>query len=201
MNQDQITLSPPDSDVPTNVGADAPTTEDPVAPNGTRRRRSLRSSNKPKNSPRKPTIRVPRAKNIGHIVVLSYMLVTFILTHINLSGTMLDHSNFPTQFQIVDKIYHFVAYCTLTFLVLFFLLEPNTDRKSKVKRAVSARTLAMWCTLILLYGVFDELTQPYFGRRLEALDLLANVVGISVGQALFVITEATGLRDVMWKMK
>ncbi len=201
MNQDQITLSPPESDAPTNVGADAPTAEDTAAPINPRRRPKPRSGNKPKTSPRKPAIRIPRARNIGYVVVVSYMIVTFILTHINLSGTILDHSNFPTQFQIVDKIYHFVAYCTLTFLVLFFLLEPNTDRKSKVKRAVSARTLAMWCTLILLYGVFDELTQPYFGRRLEALDLLANVVGISVGQALFVVTEATGLRDVMWKMK
>ena len=129
-----------------------------------------------------------------------YLVGTFILTHMSLKGTMLDHENFPSQFQIVDKIYHFCSYFVLAFLVLSFFTIPSTDKKQAV-RVRSAKQKALWCAIIVIYGIFDELTQPYFGRRLEVLDLLANCVGISFAQVLFVVFEASGLRRTMWKWK
>lgn len=130
----------------------------------------------------------------GKVLLFVYMTSTFILTHIKLKGTLLDHHNFPSDFQIVDKLYHFVAYFGLTFLVLFCLTKHPKKKPNAVVRVESARTMMMWCFFIVLYGLIDELTQPYFGRRFELLDLLANIVGISFAQAAFVMSEATGVR-------
>lgn len=147
-----------------------------------------------------PKIAMLLKRVIGPGIVTAYLAATFALTHVNLSGTLLDHTNYPTEFQMVDKIYHFVAYMTLTFLVLFFLTDPVKGKSNRV-RAGSARKLAIWCGFLILYSIFDEVSQPWFGRRLEALDLLANVVGISFAQGFFVFTEATGFRHKLWNLK
>ena len=50
--------------------------------------------------------------------------------------------------------------------------------------------MLFWGALVLSYGVFDEITQPFFGRRCDVYDLLANLVGIYpfVGETKFILT-------------
>ncbi len=189
---------------PQHTAASTNGTKPAVAPQDSDRRAPSRQRGNTR--PQQPEVRgnpkmaMLLKRVIGPGIVTAYLAATFALTHVNLSGTLLDHTNYPTEFQIVDKIYHFVAYMTLTFLVLFFLTDP-VKGKSKRVRADSARQLAIWCCFLVLYSIFDEVSQPWFGRRLEALDLLANVVGISFAQGFFVFTEATGFRHKLWNMK
>jgi VanZ family protein len=78
----------------------------------------------------------------------------------------------------VDKWMHFSAY-----LGLALLLSIATA----VRRPVS---LAIGLAIVLLlagYGVFDELTQPLFGRDCELLDWCADVAGILIGTTCFQI--------------
>lgn len=155
----------------------------------------------------KPTsVKLPqtsRRQTIGTAIVVFYMSVTFVLTHVKLKGTILDHSNFPTEFQIVDKLYHFVAYFILMFLILF-CFSPTTPTTASRRggnrgRVGSAKRMLLWSCFIIAYGLFDELTQPFFGRRFEMLDLLANVVGISFAQAAFVAVDVLGIRRQLWE--
>ena len=135
----------------------------------------------------------------GICVLVAYLCVSFFLTHANLTGTVLDHHNFPSQLQVLDKVYHVVSYGVLIFLVLFAFTKPVAGRSER-DRTVSATHLIIWCVFVVIYGIFDEATQPYFGRRFEVLDLIANVFGIATGQMLFVVAEATGWRDRLLKM-
>ena len=140
-------------------------------------------------------------RNIGVAVLMVYLSITFFLTHIDLSNTMLDYRNYPSEFQIVDKIYHFTSYSIMMFLVLFAMTRPEVGGKRKDRvRIASAKRLVMWCVFVVFYGVFDECTQPYFHRSFEVLDLFANFFGIAVGQAAFVIAEASGWRRKVMKL-
>lgn len=136
----------------------------------------------------------------GVVVLIVYLTTAFALTHIDINGTIIDYRNFPNQFRIVDKIYHFTAYAALMFLVLFVFGRPQkvTGRSDN---AVSARRVVWLCLLVATYGVFDEITQPLFNRNLEALDLVANCFGIFFGQILFIMLEASGLRTRLMRLK
>lgn len=133
-------------------------------------------------------------------ILLGYLLVTFVLTHANLSGTVLDHKNFPGELSLIDKVYHFVSYSILTFLVLFAFTTPAEGRSEHV-RLTSAKRMLMWCVFVVCYGIFDEATQPFFHRNFEVFDLLANCFGIALGQLLFVVSEATGIREKLSLMR
>ncbi len=140
-------------------------------------------------------------KSIGIAILMIYLSITFFLTHIDLSNTMLDYRNFPSEFQIVDKIYHFTSYSILMFLVLFAMTHPEVGGKRKDRvRIASAKRLVMWCLFVVCYGVFDECSQPMFNRSFEVLDLFANFFGIAVGQAAFVVAEASGWRRKVMKL-
>lgn len=145
----------------------------------------------------KATLR--EANGLG--ILVGYLATTFFLTHVNLSGTVFDHKNLPSSLSLLDKCYHFVAYTILTFLVLYAFTNPKTTGRNKKRiRLTSAKRLCMWCCFIVVYGIFDECTQPFFGRNFEVFDLLANLVGIATGQMLLVLCEVTGFREKLNKM-
>jgi len=136
----------------------------------------------------------------GVVILVVYLTTAFVLTHINIDGTIIDYRNFPSQFRIVDNIYHFTAYAALMFLVLFVYGRPR-NAKGQSTNAVSARRVVWLCVLVAAYGVFDEITQPLFQRNLEALDLVANCFGIFFGQILFIALEVSGIRKRLMRLK
>lgn len=125
--------------------------------------------------------------------LITYLAVTFFLTHVNISGTALDYKNFPGELGLIDKVYHFCSYGALTFMVLFAFTQP-TEGSSRTIRLTSAKRMIMWCVFVFAYGLFDECTQPLFNRNFEFFDLLANLFGVAAGQLAFVVCEATGIR-------
>ena len=141
----------------------------------------------------RPKVRIsPRAIGIG--VLFAYLGFIFFLTHAQLGSTILDYKNFPGELQMIDKVYHFGSYSVLSFLVLFTCTKPVKKKKGQRCKSISARRLLVLCGLLVAYACFDELTQPYFNRRLEILDLIANLVGIAAGQVAFVTSETQSWR-------
>jgi VanZ family protein len=67
-----------------------------------------------------------------------------------------------------DKFYHLVAFAALVF--------PSA--------ALHARSLVWILPLSALFGVTIELIQPLTGRQSEALDVVANILGLGVGSLL-----------------
>lgn len=91
--------------------------------------------------------------------------------------------DFTTQslsIKLSDKIWHFLAYTPLGFLIHYAM-------EQKPGPFVSAP--ANWSVLFgILYGIFDEFHQYFVpGRFLDGLDLVANTIGVLFGTWLFLI--------------
>ena len=127
----------------------------------------------------------------GTLLLIVALGTAFFLTHMDISGTIMDERNLPRSLRGIDKAYHFVSYSGLTFLLLFVGARPV---KTSYDLQVTARRLVLLSCVVIGYAIFDEVSQPLFNRNLEWLDLLANCVGIATGQMLFVATEMTGWR-------
>ena len=129
------------------------------------------------------------------VVALTFM------THMDVNTVGLSHVNFRSgQFYFMDKLFHFSGYSILTFIVLFTATSRQVIDGGRV-RVTSAKKVLVWSFVVLLYGIADETTQPFFGRSCEIADFIADAVGISVGQTTFVVCEAFGIRRFLGKIR
>ena len=133
------------------------------------------------------------------IILGLYAAVLFAATHINLSGTALDHRNTPAEFVLIEVLFHFGSYTLLTFLLILSLTQATDVCEDA--RLASARRLLVSCAILMIFAIVDECTQPFFGRNLELADLLANIFGIAAGQLSFVVFEASGWRSKLMRLK
>jgi VanZ family protein len=77
------------------------------------------------------------------------------------------------------------GYAGLTFWIGLALIATGAPPRRRV----------VGIALVLAaYGVFDELTQPIFGRTASIRDWLADLVGIAVGLATAELTALIALR-------
>jgi VanZ family protein len=76
-----------------------------------------------------------------------------------------------------DKLPHVIAYSVLA--ILFASVWRTFSGP------LSWRHLGISWALLVLYGIFDELTQTLVGRHGSVLDWLADVAGIILGLAIF----------------
>ena len=87
----------------------------------------------------------------------------------------------PETVSHMDKVLHFSAYLLVTTCLLASwelatgILQP-------------AHYFAVWLAVIL-YGLFDELTQIPFGRQCDGYDWLADVIGVVAGLICFQIAR------------
>ena len=112
------------------------------------------------------------AKKLSTPVALSYLVFMFIMTH-------LPKQTVPrTLASANDKLLH-----ALAFLVLGFLLSLAIQLR--------VRSYGWYAYVIptfvfgLLYGWFDELTQPLVGRYYDLMDLAVDGLGLVMGILLF----------------
>ena len=100
--------------------------------------------------------------------MLVYLAFSFIVTHI--PGPKFTEDELPTTIPL-DKLFHFGGFAVMSFLVVHALSRRIRHR------------LAVPLTVVLLsiYGVIDELTQPYFHRSADPMDFAADIAGIGVG--------------------
>lgn len=88
--------------------------------------------------------------------------------------------------QPSDKLLHLLVYAPLT--VLFLMAEVGARRSASPRRAAAV------IGAVVLYGATLEGLQAFFPHRTaEALDLLANGVGVALGTLLWVAAR-TGRR-------
>ena len=85
------------------------------------------------------------------------------------------------KFRQADKLAHAGAYGGLTLLALATWRQHRPRNLSPGRKLVTVLSI---CLAIAGWGLFDELTQPYFGRHCDVLDWLSNVAGISLAVAV-----------------
>ena len=110
------------------------------------------------------------------IALLVYWPAIFILTH--LAPGKIPQIVFV--FGISDKMMHFVGYLGLFFL-LWFALCP--DKK------VNFTEIGTWSVLaaLVVYGAIDEWLQFFTHRSPDAMDFVANMVGVLTAMVLLMI--------------
>ena len=98
---------------------------------------------------------------------------TALLTHVPLprGGT--------SPIPHLDKVAHFGLYFLLTYLGAARLVASGAG--------VSARTFVLWGVFYGVYGVVDELTQPWIRRTADLADWLVDLVGIASATWIAVI--------------
>ncbi len=107
------------------------------------------------------------------IVLGCYWLIMF-------TGTHWPHVNlesYPTNF---DKVLHFTGYAVFGFLIAVW---------TSTRRKFGLREFAAGFGVIFAYAIFDEVTQPYFGRDCEFVDMLADWCGGTTGMAAFLLVR------------
>ena len=95
-------------------------------------------------------------------------------------GTHLPADQVPNTFSAIDKTVHFVAYAGLT-----ILLAITIYRMMPVKYWEGYLFVGL-----TLYGALDEYTQGFVGRMPDVLDWIADVMGVGVGLASFLLAAA-----------
>ena len=78
--------------------------------------------------------------------------------------------------KVKDTVLHFTGFTALGILTVW-----STGGAS---RAITLRCLGLSVFGLAVYGVFDETTQPYFGRSCELSDWAADLAGAMAGTAI-----------------
>jgi VanZ family protein len=105
------------------------------------------------------------------LVLGCYWLIMFTGTH--WPHVSLEH--YPTNF---DKVLHFTGYAGFGFLIAVWV---------SARRKFGLREFAAGFGVIFAYAIFDEVTQPYFGRDCEFGDMVADWLGGLSGMAVFLL--------------
>ncbi|TWT65917.1 VanZ like family protein [Posidoniimonas polymericola] len=74
----------------------------------------------------------------------------------------------------IDKVVHVLAYGVLGLLIAMRLPQSS-----------AIKTVLLTTAIAFGIGLLDEITQPYFNRMCDPLDLLADLVGAAIGSAVW----------------
>ncbi len=118
----------------------------------------------------------PRLYRWGTSIVLGcYWLIMF-------TGTHWPHVSLEHYPQNFDKVLHFTGYAGFGFLIAAWV---------SARRKFGLRDFAAGFAVIFAYAIFDEVTQPYFGRDCEFLDMVADWCGGTTGMTVFLLLRTT----------
>jgi VanZ family protein len=114
-------------------------------------------------------------REIGHrsrtVIWALCMAAAFVTTH-------LPPPKLHLPPNIGDKVMHCAGYAALGILTIW----RTGDMLGKNK----LRLLVISFAGLAVYGIFDEATQPIFGRTFEWLDWAADLIGAAMGIAVIV---------------
>lgn len=114
---------------------------------------------------------VSHRQKLTIFALLSYWPILFYLAHRPIPQLVY-------RAHVSDKTLHLLAYLILAFL-LWFAVSPD-------KRANWRKATVWWVFAIaMIYGAVDEVLQGYVGRNCDAMDFLADAVGVFAGLILF----------------
>ena len=115
--------------------------------------------------------RSPWAKSTSVAVLGVYWVALFFTSHVPRLSLPLEPS---------DKVLHMSAFSALAFLLAFTW---------SLRGPFGLRQCLAVLAIIAVYGALDEATQPLVGRTADVMDWIADIVGASVGLAIFLVVR------------
>jgi VanZ family protein len=119
-----------------------------------------------------------RYRRSATAVLVCYWLIMF-------TGTHWPHVSLQRYPQNFDKVLHFTGYAGFGFLLAVWVTT---------RRTFGRRDFATAFAVIFVYAIVDEVTQPWFGRDCEFLDMVADWVGGLIGLGIFLLVRAFASR-------
>ena len=100
---------------------------------------------------------------------IKWLILAVTFTATVLLCTHIPQELMPSQLQKsgLDKFQHIIAYGTITLLLIHSL-----------KSSLSLSSALILFFVILVVGIFDEITQPLVNRQASLADVTADTVGI-----------------------
>ena len=117
-----------------------------------------------------------------------YVLFLLTLTHLPLDNVINDTVQHQTRQLWADKLIHGALYSFLTLLSMLCSQPVKHDDETGELLILPDRLIAM-AIILMLVGTLDEITQPWFGRSMELLDLAADFSAIFPGFCLFLLSH------------
>jgi VanZ family protein len=114
------------------------------------------------------------------MIVAFYVALCFAATHLPVPDVSVPQSLLGVP---IDKIAHFSMYSLLGFLLSWMLSMRTVADEQTASRTWFHSLLVL--TIVGLYGMFDETTQPAFGRTFDMLDWTADMIGAVCGILAF----------------
>lgn len=111
------------------------------------------------------------------LLLVAYWLALAAATHVPRLPQVVGTSG-------IDKVCHFAG-----FFGLGFLASLTVAIWRPASRPLNWINLAGIGLLLAIYGASDELTQPLVGRSCELADWLADLAGLTMGIASFVVAK------------
>jgi VanZ family protein len=127
-----------------------------------------------------------RVRTLSSVILVCYWLAM-------LTGTHWPNFRLEAYPENTDKVLHLSGYAGLTFLIALRLsLKSSSDPAEPLRLNPITLRQSLWIlAVIVAYSIFDELTQPYFGRTCDFRDALADWAGGILGLAAFSIVRIT----------
>jgi VanZ family protein len=121
-----------------------------------------------------------RLRALSGIVLVCYWLAM-------LTGTHWPNFHLEHYPENTDKVLHFSGYGGLSFLIaLWWTLRSLKPGAGPLYSGYIGWREAAWIMAVIVgYSIFDEVTQPLFGRDCEFLDAVADWAGGILGLGAF----------------
>jgi VanZ family protein len=119
-------------------------------------------------------------RRLSAIALIGYWLVMF-------AGTHWPNLRLDAYPENTDKVLHLTGYAGFGFLLaLWFSLRGSNAAIEPFGRAVPALKNCFWILAVIVgYSIFDEVSQPPFGRTCDPMDAVADWIGGAIGLGVF----------------
>jgi VanZ family protein len=122
-----------------------------------------------------------RFRTLSTAILAGYWLAMF-------GGTHWPNFSLPGYPQNTDKVLHFSAYAGLSFLIAVRVSLKRDLRLSD----------GLWILAVIVgYSIFDEVSQPPFGRTCDFYDAVADWVGGVFGLGVFLAVHRVWRRTAV----
>jgi VanZ family protein len=131
-----------------------------------------------------------RFRMLATVALVGYWLVMFTGTH----WPNLSLAAYPEN---TDKVLHFTGYSGFGFLLglRFSLKRKKSETQSRPRPFLSLKDVLGIAAIVVGYSIFDEVSQPPFGRTCDPMDAVADWIGGAIGLGIFSI-----LRLAIWRL-
>ena len=117
-----------------------------------------------------------------------YTMMLLTLTHLPLDHVVTESMHEQARTLSMDKIAQTLLYTFLTLSLLLCFQPVCHDERTGDLIILPYRLLTV-AIMLMLIGVSDEITQPWFGRNFELMDLAADAAAIFPGTCLFLLSH------------